>query len=91
MTDLNNWIEKWKNVQDGLEGSYTAVVLTPQYDNNPNTPDFFWMGTWPDAAAMGAGQMQYFEEGAGAGVDAELAKILTCRSSLWWGRTVFKR
>ena len=91
MADFDKWIEKWKKVQADLSGSYTAVVLTPQYSNTPDRPDFFWMGSWPDAVAMGAGLKQYFEDGAGAGVDADVNKITTCRASLWWGRTIFER
>lgn len=91
MADFDKWIEKWKKVQAGLEGSYTAVVLVPQYSNAPDVPDLFWMGSWPDASSMGSGLKQYFEDGAGAAVDADVQKIVTCRSSLWWGRTIFRR
>lgn len=65
-------------------------MLTPQYNSNPDTPDFFWMGTWPDAAVMGSGMKEYFEEGKGGAADREFAKIGACRqTSLWWGRRVY--
>lgn len=89
MADLDKAIATWKKVKQ--VGSYKAVVLTPQYSNNPDSPDFFWMGTWPDASAMGDGQKHYYEDGAGAAAEAAFAKITTCTSSLWWGRTVSDR
>ncbi len=91
MADFEQWIEKWEKVQGNLEGPYTAVILTPQYASRPDIPDFYWMGSWPDAAAMGSGLKQYFEDGAGAAVDADVQKIVTCRAALWWGRTIFER
>ncbi len=89
MADLDKAIETWLKVEQ--VGSYKAVVLTPQYSNNPETPDFFWMGTWPNAVEMGKGTKHYFEDGAGKEADAAFAEITTCTSSLWWGRTVSDR
>jgi hypothetical protein len=89
MADLDKWIESWSGTMDGLKSQgYRAVILTPQYAQDPETPDFFWMGTWPDAAAMGAGQKEYFEDGAGDADNTKLNDIMDCSGSLWWGRAI---
>jgi hypothetical protein len=89
--DLDKWIVQWKAVADKLKSpGYAAVVLTPQYAGNEDTPDFFWMGTWPDASAMGAVLKEWVEEGLGTAVSEAGDKIMDCEAaSLWWGRKVY--
>jgi hypothetical protein len=93
MADLDKWLVDWKATVDALErkGGYTAVVLTPQYAGEAAIPDFYWMGTWPDAGAMGAGLKEYFEDGAGSDAEKAASRIMDCAGrSLWWGRTVYQ-
>ena len=94
MADLDAWLPKFKATADATKtkaGGYKAVILTPQYGDAPNAPDFIWLGTWPDAALMGSAMKEYFEDGVGASVQKEFAAIATCKAtSLWWGRTVYQ-
>ena len=89
--DLERWVASYKSVLDSANDSYRAVVLTPQYADGDNLPDFFWMGIWPDAAKMAMGLGNWFEKGAGDKAMAALAKIADCpTSSLWWGKQVYQ-
>ena len=94
MADLEAWLPKFKATADTSKskaGGYKAVILTPQYGDAPNTPDFLWLGTWPDAALMGSALKDYFEDGGGASVQKDFAAIATCKAtSLWWGRTAYQ-
>ena len=94
MADVDRWLADFKATVDRMKSTgYKAVILTPQFDTTPDSPDFFWMGTWPDAASMGSNLKEYIEDGVGAKLEESLADIADCtgRTSLWWGRTVYER
>lgn len=88
--DLDRWVAASKEVLDSAGDDYSAVVLTPQYADGDQLPDFYWMGKWPTAEKLGVGLGSWFEQGKGDKAMAALAKIADCPSaSLWWGRTVY--
>jgi hypothetical protein len=93
MADLDAWLPTFAAANDQYKDGYKAVVMTPVYAEAPNTPDFFWMGTWPDFEKLGLGQRNWFEKGVGSKAIAALDAIADCTSatSLWLGRTVYQQ
>ncbi len=92
MADMDRWVASHKGVLDSTLDGYQATVLTLQYGDSAELPDFFWMGVWPDAGKLGLGLANWFEKGAGDKAMADLAKVADCASSsLWWGREVYSQ
>jgi hypothetical protein len=88
--DLDRWVDEYESVLDAALDGYSATVLTPQYADGEGIPDFFWMGTWPDAQKLGLGLASWYEQGKGDEAMTALAKFADCdSSSLWWGRQVY--
>ena len=90
--DLDKWVASIQSVLDSTQDDYRAVVLTPQYDGGDATPDFYWMGVWPDAQKLGLGLANWFEKGTGDKAMVALAAFADCKPGpLWWGRQVYQQ
>ncbi len=77
MGDLMGVVDRWNDWMDDNDISdYEASLLTP-YLNSPAFPyDVIWLGVYPSARAMGAGETKWLRDGRE--MDAEYAEVLDC-------------
>jgi hypothetical protein len=82
--DLDRWVSKWNAWIDEDPEPYSAWTLTPFYFGEDQDFDFIWLGTSPDAAALGRAYDKYlanpdlnaaFEEFAGCGAHSNFATM----------------
>lgn len=82
--DLDRWVSKWNAWIDEDPEPYSAWTLTPFYFGEDQAFDFIWLGTSPDAAALGRAYDKYlanpdlnaaFEEFAGCGAHSNFATM----------------
>lgn len=85
--DLNAAAARWtawadrNNVRD-----YTAFIGTPFLYSTDQTFDVIWIGGWPNATAMGAGESLYFR--TGQEINAGFAAVVDCSSHSQWAEVV---
>ena len=82
--DLDNWFEKFNAWMTTWTGSaptpegYSAWTLTPFYYGPEQDFDFIWLGTSPNAAALGRGHDGYLN--ASGDLPIEFQKIANCKA-----------
>src|SRR3970040_2129084 len=61
MEDLLAVTARWYAWADGNErDDYTSIPFTPYLYSGQLTYDVLWLGAWPNATAMGAGEAVWF-------------------------------
>jgi hypothetical protein len=76
----NAWADR-NNVRD-----YSAFIATPFLWSTDQTFDVLWIGVWPNATAMGAGEALYFR--TGQEIDAGFEAVADCASHSQWAEVV---
>jgi len=73
--DLDQWVTQWNAWLDGDPEPYSAWTLTPFYFGAEQDFDFIWLGTSPDAAALGRAYDKYL---ANPALNAGFAEFASC-------------
>jgi hypothetical protein len=77
MSDLMGVTRRWNAWADGKGvTNYTAELLTPYLYSTAFPYDVIWLGVYPNAEAMGAGQAVWLAEGDA--MQAAFEEVLTC-------------
>ena len=58
MADVMEYAEMWRAALEPND-PYEAWIMTPTFTNDPNTPDFYWVGAWESMSVMGKGWDAY--------------------------------
>lgn len=74
------WADR-NNVRD-----YTALIARPFLWSTDQTFDVLWIGAWPNATAMGAGEALYMR--TGREIDAGFSAVAECGSHSQWASVV---
>jgi hypothetical protein len=77
--DLNQWADKWNSWIDSTGSTpepYSAWTLTPFYFGEDQDFDFIWLGTSPNATALGRAYDNYLTESGS--LPAEFNNVATC-------------
>jgi hypothetical protein len=74
------WADR-NNVRD-----YSAFIATPFLWSTDQTFDVLWLGAWPNATAMGAGEALYFR--TGREIDAGFSAVADCASHSQWAEVI---
>ena len=81
MQNITAWYKKFnKQVDTYKDQSYSAYVMTPMFSNEMDRVDFVIAGSWGSLASMGSGMQEFFGDGKGNDLFAELQSISTCNS-----------
>lgn len=75
--DLDQWVGKWNAWIDENPEPYSAWTLTPFYFGADQDFDFIWLGTSPDAAALGRAYDKYL---ANPALNAGFAEFAHCNT-----------
>jgi len=75
--DLDRWVTKWNAWVDEDPEPYSAWTLAPFYFGEEQDFDFIWLGTSPDAAALGRAYDKYLAEPS---LNAEFEQFAHCGS-----------
>jgi len=75
LQDLQKVGEKFSKWSAKNDSGYSAWILTPQFHTNLDI-DVGWLGSWPDANAMGKGQDTWMAGGRELAADFE--KVIDC-------------
>ena len=89
MADVMEYAEKWRAALEPND-PYEAWIMTPTFTNDPNTPDFYWVGAWESMSVMGKGWDAYQANEKAAAVDREFQGSVTCDSNTLWSSTQIK-
>lgn len=77
MGDFLAATESWSEWADQRNvTNYAAQILTPHYYSDAFPYDVIWLGVYPSAEAMGAGDAQWLAEGGE--VAAEFGEVVSC-------------
>ena len=77
--ELNKWADKWNAWMDSSSSPpepYSAWALTPFYFGEDQDFDFIWLGTSPNATALGRAYDNYLADSGD--LQPEFDKIATC-------------
>jgi hypothetical protein len=74
------WADR-NNVRD-----YTAFIATPFLYSPDLAYDVLWIGAWPNATAMGAGEALYLR--TGGEIDAGFGAVVDCAAHQQWAEVV---
>ena len=89
MADVMEYAEKWRAALEPND-PYEAWIMTPTFTNDPNTPDFYWVGAWESMSVMGKGWDAYQANEKAAAVDREFQGAVTCDNNTLWSSTQIK-
>jgi hypothetical protein len=75
--ELNQWADKWNAwIESSTPEPYSAWTLTPFYFGQDQDFDFIWLGTSPNAAALGRAYDNYLTQSGD--LQPEFDKFATC-------------
>ena len=77
--ELNKWVDKWNawiEAASSPPAPYSAWTMTPFYFGEDQDFDFIWLGTSPNAAALGRAYDNYLSNSGD--LQPEFDKIATC-------------